>query len=1287
MPIQSCECNTQQRLVAININIGAPFDFSRGGIDSYKMSYFYDSDRERSEADEYFEDSDESFSDGDPFEAKLNSYTKNRSLGENLCAIQNRIKSVVDDFDAEMTGDGLNDLRNQESVAGRTNICKLFRQQERRARELSKLQTDFGHGPESDFESSDDEWKVEEKKILLMMEAGNTLAEDGTRTIQDLIEGISNVQSGAASRLSNLIIEIDAMIRGIGEHHKKTLLLEKPQTDKAEFTQNAIGHVRELLSQAKAEKDQVHQMLEESRNELKNLRKDLLQERTKATMKAAMARPGPAIMKPKSDTIAMMGKLNKSAKEIDALREENAQLKLKCNSTSDYDQIKSALTMSEAGDAINVKTIENLKLEIVNAKHNEHELMNRIKVLDQSHAHTGEMVQTLRHQIELLLKKNSILNEELKQSKMKQKTELSSQLKESENRHDERVKLLENEVTEKVNEHAKTAAAAIALAARIESESKTSKDTNLELKKKIKSLQSKIGIIQETNHSGKHKRRSAIAQIKLHGLEQDSKKIDALEEELRQTQSTLGALQQAAVENKRTMDSTNEIRTQNLRLKSRLEEKELLLIATIQQLKSTTTSNEELQTALFDARSKAQHWMKLAENARFKNDSELLMQKIRDKESSQHVLSSTEGGTTNISESDRSKVEVRTKLGNYPADFQNSVKLISELREALEFERRGREQDAVEFSATLTDRVKESLSQSTHHKVDRSSSPFFSLKDDDLYIPRSPVPSLSVGESHDEPDDCYCSEAQKEEISNRPKDAESRVGFQEWSPPGSPNVKLRRSLASRTTSMSGLDEVSLDHDKRHQGRWIYCCQQDNSFRPFWTQEQREDGLYWNHGLPIPAPTLKSPKCRSPSNRVSRNDSSDSDSDKVIEDDNGVIILDKSFSGLRTFAPKRHIVPMRDIAVQCDYEEIRGGETMSALERRVVELQQIIFLMDSLVPQKQFYITKAGLGSTKNSKIRCYKKPNSRRPPLQACKDLLWLQCREINSQRTMRCIDTWAYFSRAYRWFRLRKKNMGLHDFLKVTKIMELKQQSCTSVFIKRREIFNKVRRRQWEQTLDAMVALSNYMNSNKEVHLSPRANAANGSLHLPFAEKERKHMEVCVSSEGIKAMVPFIPTNFFTLSLQQKVQILFEIATFSIIDQSETDTHTKELYHDTVSADDTVCKNSHIFRPLKSVKIQNTPYLARIECERERQRSRANVNFRRPSTSSIGVQNFKAPSMPKSHRPKTSFAQSRVSNRPKYALGLAPTATRLSTSGDDNDDNNDDDEELHVLVKIKKEE
>ena len=134
-------------------------------------------------------------------------------------------------------------------------------------------------------------------------------------------------------------------------------------------------------------------------------------------------------------------------------------------------------------------------------------------------------MQTLRHQIELLLKKNSILNEELKQSKMKQKTELSSQLKESENRHDERVKLLENEVTEKVNEHAKTAAAAIALAARIESESKTSKDTNLELKKKIKSLQSKIGIIQETNHSGKHKRRSAIAQIKLHGLEQDSKKI------------------------------------------------------------------------------------------------------------------------------------------------------------------------------------------------------------------------------------------------------------------------------------------------------------------------------------------------------------------------------------------------------------------------------------------------------------------------------------------------------------------------------------------------------------------------------------------------------------------------------------------------------------------------------------------------------------------------------------------------------------------------------------------
>ena len=428
---------------------------------------------------------------------------------------------------------------------------------------------------------------------------------------------------------------------------------------------------------------------------------------------------------------------------------------------------------------------------------------------------------------------------------------------------------------------------------------------------------------------------------------------------------------------------------------------------------------------------------------------------------------------------------------------------------------------------------------------------------------------------------------------------------------------------------------------------------------------------WFHcRLPIPAPTLKSPKCRSPSNHFSRSHSSDSDSDEVVDDDNDVNIVDKSFSGLRTFAAK-HIAPTRDIALQCDYDELRGGETMSALEQRVVELQQMVFLLDSLVPQKQFYITKAGLGSTKNSKIRCYKKPNSRRPPLQACKDLLWLQCREINSQRTMRCIDAWAYFSRAYRWLRLRKKNMGRHVLSKVTKIMELKQQSCISVFTKRREIFNEVRCRQWNQALDAMVALSNYMNSNKEVQLSPRANAANGNLLLPFAKKEQKNLATCVSLEGIQAMVPFIPTNFFTLSLQQKVQILFEIATFSIINQSETGTHTKEPYHDTISVDDTLWKNSHIFRPLKSVKIQNTPYLARKECERERQRTRANVNSRRPSTSSIGAQNFKAPSMPKSHRPKTSLAQSRVSNRPKYALGLAPAATRWSTSGDEGNDDN----------------
>ena len=81
------------------------------------------------------------------------------------------------------------------------------------------------------------------------------------------------------------------MLQGI-RHRANTYknTLQKQVADKKKFTQEAVQHVRELLNKANDEKKQMEAMLGEARNELSNLNKELMQERTKSVLKSAMTK-------------------------------------------------------------------------------------------------------------------------------------------------------------------------------------------------------------------------------------------------------------------------------------------------------------------------------------------------------------------------------------------------------------------------------------------------------------------------------------------------------------------------------------------------------------------------------------------------------------------------------------------------------------------------------------------------------------------------------------------------------------------------------------------------------------------------------------------------------------------------------------------------------------------------------------------------------------------------------------------------------------------------------------
>ena len=218
---------------------------------------------------------------------------------------------------------------------------------------------------------------------------------------------------------------------------------------------------------------------------------------------------------------------------------------------------------------------------------------------------------------------------------------------------------------------------------------------------------------------------------------------------------------------------------------------------------------------------------------------------------------------------------------------------------------------------------------------------------------------------------------------------------------------------------------------------------------------------------------------------------------------------------------------------------------TAWQERIWELQQITYLMDTLVPTREFYRTRAGIGASSEASIRYYKKPNSKPPPIQATKSLLWNLHREICTSRSLQAIDNWQYLRRRLellhiqhgleidahtastdeqeqeneqQWEALERESKSKHSktFTKLVKtksieaLLERESKSknpnlkrenksielfkcCNKwcqvseanvrVWEQRRVMFTCQRNRRWEQCLDSLINLSNYSNSNQHPH------------------------------------------------------------------------------------------------------------------------------------------------------------------------------------------------------------
>ena len=116
------------------------------------------------------------FADNDVFNMDLDQI---KSVGHSLVAIQSRVNETVSKFNESMgDSDGLGDLRIRNASNNRNKITKLLSDQERRAREQKKIADALSRPEEDDMTDSDDEWNIEEKKILLGLESSSHVADE-----------------------------------------------------------------------------------------------------------------------------------------------------------------------------------------------------------------------------------------------------------------------------------------------------------------------------------------------------------------------------------------------------------------------------------------------------------------------------------------------------------------------------------------------------------------------------------------------------------------------------------------------------------------------------------------------------------------------------------------------------------------------------------------------------------------------------------------------------------------------------------------------------------------------------------------------------------------------------------------------------------------------------------------------------------------------------------------------------------------------------------------------------
>ncbi len=564
----------------------------------------------------------------DPFEEKLRYIQEHGNPTDQLVAIQTRINHTVLEFDEALGTDTLADLRFQSDQNSRKRIEGLLKAQERRAVQLKNLRKSVENGPESDLDSSDDEWKIEEKKIFLGMESDNTLAVEGSRNVQNLIMKITGIQSGAASRLSSLILEIDAMLQGLKKRHedeRRSVLLEGE--GKQKFTNDAIKHVRVLLQQAREEKDQVQTMLNESKNELVGLQKELIHERTKVSMKTMLQKSGIKKMTKQNQMKSDLSKLKNALKEIDELKEQNAKLKLKLNSQTDYDELKTALNVSQANVKVQLKKLETLQIEFDKSRKENLELVGSVDALERGYAHAKESTAAQQVQIDNLLRKQKSLVNQAKDSEGKKLEALENDFAKSKKKNAQKLQELHVETNSSLERAENAKAEALLQLKKLQIEKLELRDENTALKKKLRDSKNKLQLFSTKAKRGNN----VMDDVQKHGAEQDARKIKDLSEQLKVTETNLKSFRRSSVELQRSQFDTKTILEENQTMSARIHTTETMLLNAQEQLKLVTSQKEEMQRQLHVAESQITLWKNRYELFKFQNEANAVVAEMQKK--------------------------------------------------------------------------------------------------------------------------------------------------------------------------------------------------------------------------------------------------------------------------------------------------------------------------------------------------------------------------------------------------------------------------------------------------------------------------------------------------------------------------------------------------------------------------------------------------------------------------------------------------------------------------------